>query len=190
MIYTAEQAKKYRECDEKPDDTVKHFGENVAWLCEENHGLNERMNVLDLGCGTGRYFCSVPKGDVLIGVDPSRYMLEEAKNPAGKRGALALVEDDIEGYKPFGYFDFVYSVGVLAEHIPLTIEILDRVHGWLCFGAFYFTAEKTKAGKENTISEKVLIEMLRMSRFEKWSISEWNTDTEHFKGTHFEVIAE
>jgi SAM-dependent methyltransferase len=41
---------------------------------------------------------------------------------------------------PAASFDLVYSIGVLAEHVPLTSGVVERVHSWLRpNGRFAFT---------------------------------------------------
>ena len=99
--------------------------------------------MLDLGCGTGRYFQALRHVRRLVGVDVSRPMLEHARRPIGApRIAAELIEGDFltcdVGAEPF---DLVYSIGVLAEHSPFDAAVAARVSRWLSPGGrFAFTA--------------------------------------------------
>lgn len=81
--------------------------------------------VLDLGCGTGRYFHTIRNCSVLVGIDLSMNMLLEAKNPVKKElisaEHISLVRGDAFQL-PFksSKFDFVYSIGSLGVVGPFT----------------------------------------------------------------------
>src|SRR5213075_1721927 len=101
--------------------------------------------VLDLGCGTGRYFSALTNVRSIVGIDASSAMLSEARRPMHEdrvpTNDVALVDGDFLTYE-FGAdrFDFVYSVGVLAEHTPLDASLVGRVARWLRPGGrFAFT---------------------------------------------------
>ena len=81
--------------------------------------------MLDLGCGTGRYFWGLRQVKTLTGLDASAAMLDEARHPihadrVAAGSAITLVEGDVmtHEFAPAS-FDLVYSIGVLAEHVPL-----------------------------------------------------------------------
>ena len=103
------------------------------------------IDILDLGCGTGRYFWGLRRVKTLTGLDASRAMLEHARTPIhAERLAstpITLVEGDVMSHAfPPGRFDLVYSIGVLAEHVPLDRSVVERVHRWLRPGGrFAFT---------------------------------------------------
>jgi SAM-dependent methyltransferase len=103
------------------------------------------IDVLDLGCGTGRYFAALRNVNALVGLDASGPMLAEAANPVGADQITAktiqLVEGDaLTQQFPAGSFDLVYSIGVLAEHTPFDTRIVDNVSAWLRPGGrFAFT---------------------------------------------------
>jgi SAM-dependent methyltransferase len=108
-------------------------------------GFERPISVLDLGCGTGRYFPALSQVRELVGIDASESMLERARTAASSHAAattLTLIRGDLETcrFEP-GRFDLVYAVGVLAEHAPLTADLVNRVFTWLApGGAFAFTA--------------------------------------------------
>jgi SAM-dependent methyltransferase len=81
-----------------------------------------------------------------VGIDVSKPMLDEARQPVGGESiaaeSLTLIEDDflVHDFEP-GTFDLVYSIGVLAEHSPFDQAVAARVRRWLKPGGrFAFTA--------------------------------------------------
>jgi SAM-dependent methyltransferase len=116
-----------------------------AWLADVCAGFGRPIAVLDLGCGTGRYFRALNHVRDLVGVDASESMLDRAQlasalvDPAP---SVTLVRGDLETCVfERERFDIVYSIGVLAEHAPLTGALVRRVFTWLApGGVFAFTA--------------------------------------------------
>jgi len=144
-LYGADYARKYRAMDDelREGPLVQRFGGWIRELCE---GFGRPITVLDLGCGTGRYFWSVRNATELVGIDVSAAMLAEAKRPvdAGHLDVprVTLIEGDVLT-APLGQsrFDLVYSIGVLGEHTPFNAQIAGRVHRALApGGVFAFTA--------------------------------------------------
>jgi SAM-dependent methyltransferase len=141
-LYSDDYARKYRAADEAilGGALVTHFS---GWLADVCDSFGRSIDVLDLGCGTGRYFQALRHVRRLVGVDVSRPMLERARSPIGASGLAAeLIEGDFLscdlGAEPF---DLVYAVGVLAEHSPFDEPLASRVRGWLKPGGrFAFTA--------------------------------------------------
>ena len=114
-----------------------------AWLTSLCRGFGRPIAVLDIGCGTGRYFSALTDVHDLVGLDASDSMLERARGAARRDGgSLNLIRGDLETcrFEP-NRFDLVYAIGVLAEHAPLTHALVQRVSAWLApGGAFAFTA--------------------------------------------------
>jgi SAM-dependent methyltransferase len=134
-LYTKEYAHRYRAQDEAVahGDVVIRLGEWLRQICER---FDRPIDVLDLGCGTGRYFHSLAGVRSLIGIDVSGPMLDHARRPVGSLSvpaeAVTLVEGDFLAHE-FGaeQFDLVYSIGVLAEHAPFDEAVAKRVARWL-----------------------------------------------------------
>lgn len=144
-LYEERYAERYRAVDDTLD-TNKAFAELSNWLAGVCASFDRPLSVLDIGCGTGRYFASLSGVRQLVGLDASRPMLDRARQPlAADRVTIEnilLVCGDVEThtFEP-GQFDLVYSVGVLAEHLPLTGALVGRIAGWLAPGGrFAFTA--------------------------------------------------
>lgn len=118
----------------------------ARWLGDVSARCGRDLTVLDLGCGTGRYFWALQGVRDLVGLDASAAMLAEARHPFEAHRISArrtlLVEGDLLhcAFRQRS-FDLVYSVGVLAEHVPLTRELVESVARWLRPGGrFAFTA--------------------------------------------------
>jgi len=144
-LYSPEYARKYRAMDDelRGGPLVAKFGGWIRELCE---GFGRPITVLDLGCGTGRYFWAVRNATELVGIDVSPAMLAEARRPvdAGRLevSRVTLIEGDFLTHSlGQSRFDLVYSVGVLGEHTPLDVSIARRVQQALVpGGVFAFTA--------------------------------------------------
>jgi SAM-dependent methyltransferase len=143
-LYTEAYAERYRAYDEsiRPGQAAARLGEWLRAVCDRFHGP---IDVLDLGCGTGRYFHAVASARRVVGIDASRAMLDRACHPVGNiatvPGWLTLIEGDFLTYDFHpGEFDLVYSIGVLAEHTPFDETVAARVTRWLRPGGrFAFT---------------------------------------------------
>lgn len=143
-LYDAEYARRYRHRDEELEGVASYHA-LAAWVGDVCDRFDRRIDVLDLGCGTGRYFWGLRRVNTLTGLDASEPMLAEAARPtrAGdiKAGHINLVTGDLAIHEfAEGSFDLVYSIGVLAEHVPLTRALVARVGRWLKPGGrFAFT---------------------------------------------------
>jgi SAM-dependent methyltransferase len=143
-LYDADYARRYRAHDDQFErsEPCRRFAE---WLRQVCATFAPPIDVLDLGCGTGRYFWALTGVCELVGVDASPAMLAEARHPFNADRITAqrvtLVEGDLfaQDFRP-GQFDCVYSIGVLAEHAPFDSSVIDYVWRWLKpKGRFAFT---------------------------------------------------
>ena len=136
-LYDRPYAERYRAHDDTLSDSAPYRG-FVAWLQRVCDAFAHPIDVLDLGCGTGRYFSALGCARTIIGLDASEDMLAKARRPIGADSITAqvtLIHGDVfsHRFEP-GTFDLVYSIGVLAEHAPLNADLVARVHGWLRAG--------------------------------------------------------
>jgi len=143
-LYGEDYAARYSEADRAAAVDNAVFVRLSSWLAALCAGFDRPISVLDLGCGTGRYFPALSQARELVGIDASESMLERARAAAASHTAatVTLIRGDLETcrFEP-GRFDLVYAVGVLAEHAPLTENLVSRVFTWLApGGAFGFTA--------------------------------------------------
>jgi SAM-dependent methyltransferase len=139
---------RYREGDETAvgRGSREHYAEILRSL---SASFGRAIDVLDIGCGTGRYFHCLRNVRRLVGVDVSPYMLEQARNPV-KNAELQIDEmellcGDFHGLDLAGStFDFIYSIGVLGEYSPINDALFDK-----CFyalapgGKLFMTAVDT-----------------------------------------------
>jgi SAM-dependent methyltransferase len=143
-LYDPSYARRYREHDDEfsSSEPCRRFAE---WLQQASAELSRPMDVLDLGCGTGRYFWTLAGVRELVGVDASPAMLAEAQHPYNRdlitAERITLIEGDLFAQEfDSGRFAFVYSVGVLAEHVPFDAKVVGHVSRWLKpGGVFAFT---------------------------------------------------
>jgi len=107
------------------EEEIFHAGENYFDIVSSEI-LNKSANVLDVGCGTGRWsYYVADKVDFVECIDPSKAVLAAAnllKNKSNTRITQASV-DNI----PFAdnSFDLVFSLGVL-HHVPDTKEAVNK----------------------------------------------------------------
>ena len=143
-LYDQRYARRYRDRDDELD-AVGSYQELVRWIGEVCDRFDHPIDVLDLGCGTGRYFWGLRRVETLTGLDASAPMLAEAKTPTHadriRAQRIELLNGDVASHPfPNGSFDLVYSIGVLAEHVPLNRSLVARVAAWLKPGGrFAFT---------------------------------------------------
>ena len=143
-LYDDAYARRYRAHDDRflESEPCRQFADWLGGVCRT---LTPPIDVLDLGCGTGRYFWALAGVRELVGLDASTAMLAEARHPYNAdritASTITLVEADLFGhdFAP-ARFDLIYSIGVLAEHVPFDEAVVARVGRWLKPGGrFAFT---------------------------------------------------
>src|SRR5688572_7280571 len=81
-------AQRYRSDDDIEIQTSNHqHFRNI--LTDLSLSFARPIRVLDLGCGTGRYFHCIQNAEELVGVDISDAMLELARNPVMREAITA-----------------------------------------------------------------------------------------------------
>ena len=97
-LYATDYARRYRQHDEELSH-VEAYRAFCDWLRDICGLFRTPIDVLDLGCGTGRYFAALRNVNALVGLDASGPMLAEAANPIGAERITAktiqLVEGDV-----------------------------------------------------------------------------------------------
>jgi len=160
-LYDEAYARRYRD----RDDELQAVGSNqqlIDWLGRICDRFERPIDVLDLGCGTGRYFWGLRNIRTLTGLDASAAMLDEARRPIHaerlSQTPVTLVHGDVMSHAfPADSFDLVYSIGVLAEHVPLETALVERVRQWLKPGGrFAFTTiHPESASVPKTVSRRL-----------------------------------
>lgn len=110
------------------DDARPLFEESLErWmtLISEKIGSRQRVELLDLGCGTGRF--SIPMatrlGYSVTGVDNSEEMLEEARNKEGGDRVEWNTQDATCLSYPNGSFDVVF-MSHLLHHLDEPLDVV------------------------------------------------------------------
>jgi SAM-dependent methyltransferase len=108
------------------DELAEYDGHLAVYgrLFASVHRNARTFSVLDVGCGTGRYFRLFPDADLIVGLDPSVYMLEQARCAVGvetlrRPPVLVIGKTDEIPLLP-GTFDLVYCIGVLGQLVPIS----------------------------------------------------------------------
>lgn len=221
MLYDRSYSEQYRHFDDvfinTPDYT--HY---APLLTELTASFNRPIKVLEVGCGTGRYFHTLKNTIELTGIDISAHMLQLAQTPLKEDEVNIPVINLVEGSvfeHDFGNerFDFIYSIGVLGEHAPLTMELCDRLYDLLKDEGTLFTtvvdiddrknakrklAETVypllpgkiqsvldKRWETNYMSYKQLDSMMKSSRFDDYNISYYKAAGIGWIGAHMDCVA-
>jgi len=138
-------ADRYRRDDEIEAQTENHqrLGGNLRRICRS---FRHPVHVLEMGCGTGRYFHWLENTALLVGTDISPEMLRLAQHPVRAESVTAreirLMQANLYDidFKP-GSFDFVYSLGVFGYGAEMTLQLCGKIARWLVPGGrLYFDA--------------------------------------------------
>ncbi|HWQ91814.1 MAG TPA: class I SAM-dependent methyltransferase [Clostridia bacterium] len=134
----AQATDRYRRDDEIEVTTENHqrLSRQLADICRTFSGP---ITVLDLGCGTGRYFHCLHNVRQLVGLDISEEMLAAARSPVRQDlitiGAIQLLRSNAYLTQfPAESFHFIYSLGMFGHGCPVTPEICNRLYDWLMPG--------------------------------------------------------
>lgn len=154
-------ADRYRRDDEIEARSENHqrLGGNLRRICRS---FSYPVRVLELGCGTGRYFHWLDNTALLVGTDISPEMLRQAQHPVHASEMTAkeirLLRSNLyeTNFDP-GSFDFVYSLGVFGYGAAMTAELCGKIARWLKPGGrLYFDAlEQSKSGRIQTIKQSI-----------------------------------
>jgi len=135
-------------------DQYAIYKENIEHGCTR---VNGKVTVLEIGCGTGRYFHFLKNIETLVGVDISELMLERAKgnlkNMPGLGDHSRLIQNSIEELEIDDKFDFIYSIGTLGEYCLFNVSLLNKIVGLLKPGGFLFF---TIVDSESYVTQKKL----------------------------------
>jgi SAM-dependent methyltransferase len=118
--YDEPYSKGYRESDDLEVTTENHQC-YCHMLAEISSAYQGKISVLDVGCGTGRYFHCLQNVHILTGMDLSAQMLKRAGSPVLRQSIVAdkihlICGNVLQGGFHRCTFDLIYSIGVLGEH--------------------------------------------------------------------------
>jgi SAM-dependent methyltransferase len=132
----------YRRDDEIEVQTRNHqrLSHSIKHICRSFPHL---ISVLDVGCGTGRYFHCLDNTGSLTGIDISEEMLSCAASPVcGNQITvknIRLIRQNIylAEFPPHS-FDLIISLGMFGHGCPVTVEICNKFYEWLKPGGKLF----------------------------------------------------
>ncbi len=137
-IFSGQQAKTYPQSGPTGQQYKVYF-DNLQEACKRSI---EKISVLELGCGTGRYFHFLTNTRKLIGVDISKDMLNSARENLRTMPELeavtTLIHSSIEDFTTDSKFDFIYSIGTLAEYCEFNLKLFTKVISYLKPGGYFF----------------------------------------------------
>lgn len=139
-----EVSSQYRHDDEIEVTTPNHHRicSTLQRICVS---FTRPIKVLDVGCGTGRYFHCLTNVDELTGMDISEEMLQAAETHPVRQEMISVKKIRIIRGNAYLHsfesesFDFIYSLGMFGNGCPVTEEICNHFYDWLTPGGkLYF----------------------------------------------------
>jgi SAM-dependent methyltransferase len=122
------------------DDEIEVTTERHRRLERELRSLSgsfgASIDVLEAGCGTGRYFHCLDNVRRLVGIDLCPEMIEAARHPVREELITAQEIQLFSGtihdasFEPES-FDFIFSLGMFGNGCPFTVDICNRFYDWL-----------------------------------------------------------
>lgn len=138
QYYSPKRAKRYGK-DAPVGERYEVYYNTLTARCKE--GRNN-FSVLELGCGTGRYFFYLTGVKKLVGVDLSEDMLEAARENLKRIPELLpvaeFVHSRVEDFNTNEKFDLIYSIGTLGEFCEFNTELLKKIVFFLKPGGLFF----------------------------------------------------
>ena len=129
------------------EDSSKENNENYKYLKEKLLHLkknlkknNQVIKVLDIGCGTGRFF-DLFYDENVFGIDINKNMLKKAYLFKNNIKSLSLFNTDILNFNRFynlKTFDLIYSIGVFGEHGLIEKRTMEVIISNLKVGGYLF----------------------------------------------------
>jgi SAM-dependent methyltransferase len=131
-LYTEAYADKYRAADDEIRDgeLVARFSGWIGRVCDD---FDSPIDVLDMGCGTGRYFQALRRVKSLAGIDVSRPMLELAARRGAAVPQLSFRQGDASVVALPANHDLIFSrFGIMFFDDPAAAFV--NLKSWLAPG--------------------------------------------------------
>ncbi len=148
--------------DDEIEITTENFRHCSEVLKKISSSFGNAIQVLDAGCGTGRYFHCLRNVNRLVGCDISPEMLAAAENPVKSEEisarSIQLIYGDVHRSKfPPESFSLIYSLGMFGNGCPVTVELVNSFYAWLAPGGrlFYNVIEMSTLARSARLRKKV-----------------------------------
>ena len=162
-LYDRDYSISYRKSDELviKSDVFSQYNSLLKSVCKK---FTKKIDVLDIGCGTGRYFHCLENVTKLTGIDISESMIECASLPVKAELVMYEVELMVGNVFDMSFesesFNLIYSIGVFGEHSPFDAFICNKLYTWLRpEGILLFTtvdSSSKQKGIKRRIAESIL----------------------------------
>lgn len=128
MRYDRKFADKYAEFDGVFAKSLDY--KRICDAIEEGVKGIENPSVLDFGCGTLRYIDCIGRFKEYVGVDISLEMLRHARMKTQNMQDKVIFyrggQDILQSFES-KRFEFIFSIGVIAEYVPLEVSLLKEL---------------------------------------------------------------
>tara|TARA_Y100000589_G_C27102213_1_gene608561 strand:+ start:461 stop:1195 length:735 start_codon:yes stop_codon:yes gene_type:complete len=140
--YNKDFTEKYYKEDyvKESNENFKYFKEKLLYIKNIVKIKDNKIKILDIGCGTGRFF-DIFYGENIFGIDINKNMLEKAYLLKKNNKSITLFNTDILNFNRFynlKEFDFIYSIGVFGEHGLIEKESMQVIIENLKVGGYLF----------------------------------------------------
>ena len=189
IFHDQRRSRTYREADEVAITTENH--EHLCHILKDiscSFGYN--IAVLDLGCGTGRYFHCLQNVERLIGIDISLHMLKESSNPVRAKEIRfnhidLICADAFEVEIAPQSFDFIYSIGLFIGYSSFDLYTCNKLFEILKPGGKIFVTVIDIAPRMTYIGLRGIVEN---SKFTQYELSR-NAFTSTWQEAFYECVA-
>lgn len=162
--HNSEYSAQYRAIDDRDLNCIMHT-DLCELLARESKSFDRKISVLDLGCGTGRYFHCLRNLYSLTGVDVSPDMLKKARHPVNELKVEVPVELILANIAEVQFspqsFDLIYCIGVFGELLPLDSFLLTKVSNMLKRGGRFIFTTVDKQSPQATSWKRIAAQTVR-----------------------------
>ena len=142
--YTKSKSKEYYLSDQllKSDPNFIYWKNKLLYTLFLSRSISDNpKEILEIGCGTGRFLKIYPSDNNITGIDINKNMISYAKKSSIDISNLKIFNMDIKSFHdnfPNKKFDLIYSIGVYGEHAFLDKESIEIISSHTKENGFIF----------------------------------------------------
>lgn len=142
--YTKSKSQKYYLSDQllKVDPNFIYWKNKLLNTLSLSRSISDNpKEILEIGCGTGRFLNIYPADNNITGIDINKNMITYAKKSSIDISNLNILNMDIKSFHenfPNKKFDLIYSIGVYGEHAFLDKESIEIISSHTQENGFIF----------------------------------------------------